>query len=60
MCHAVTCKVCGKTTWSGCGQHINQVRRSVPASNWCNGRHTQAEIDASKSNASFFQRLFGR
>ena len=29
MCRAVKCKTCGKTTWSGCGQH---VARSRPAS----------------------------
>jgi hypothetical protein len=46
MCHAITCRVCGKTTWEGCGQHIEQVRRSVPAGQWCNGRHSAAEIAA--------------
>ena len=30
MCYAVTCKKCGKTTWSGCGQHVDQVMRGVP------------------------------
>lgn len=39
MCRAVTCNVCGKTTWAGCGQHIDSVRRSVPASQWCDGQH---------------------
>ena len=31
MCRAATCKVCGKTTWAGCGQHIAEVKRTVPA-----------------------------
>nr|WP_081503490.1 hypothetical protein [Salinibacterium sp. PAMC 21357] len=61
MCRAVTCRVCGKTTWAGCGDHIQSIKRSVPASNWCNGKHTQSEIDAAKSNkGGFFARLFGR
>lgn len=61
MCHAVTCTVCHKTTWSGCGQHVQAVRRTVPASQWCNGRHTQAEIDAAKAErGGFFSRLFKR
>ena len=29
MCYAVTCKQCGKTTWSGCGQHIDSVKRAI-------------------------------
>ncbi|MDI9628527.1 MAG: hypothetical protein QM286_08285 [Acidobacteriota bacterium] len=61
MCSAVTCRVCGKTTWSGCGQHISAVKRTVPASKWCDGKHSQAEIDAAKANrGGFFSSLFGR
>jgi hypothetical protein len=37
MCHAVTCTHCGKTTWSGCGRHIDAVKRTVPANRWCDG-----------------------
>ena len=29
MCRAVTCKQCGKTTWAGCGQHIDAVKRDL-------------------------------
>lgn len=61
MCRAVTCRVCDKTTWAGCGQHIQDVRRTVPASDWCRGSHTQAQIDdARASRGGFFSRLFGR
>lgn len=61
MCRPVTCKVCGKTTWAGCGQHVQMVKQSVPASNWCNGKHTPAEIERAKANQpGFFARLFGR
>ena len=42
MCRAVTCRVCGKTTWAGCGSHVDAVRRSVPAGQWCGG-HPEAE-----------------
>lgn len=41
MCHAKTCRTCGKTTWAGCGQHVNQVKASVPADHWCPG-HPQS------------------
>ncbi|WP_169515889.1 hypothetical protein [Granulicoccus phenolivorans] len=37
MCRPVTCKQCGKTTWAGCGQHIDQVKATVPAGQWCPG-----------------------
>jgi hypothetical protein len=37
------------------------VEMSVPASEWCDGRHTRAQIDAAKAErGGFFSRLFGR
>lgn len=53
MCSAVTCRKCGKTTWSGCGQHVDQVMRGVPVSQRCAGH------EGEKSDG-FFARLFGR
>ena len=58
MCYPANCKVCGKTTWSGCGQHVDSVRRQVPAAQWCNG-HTDAEKKAA-SGGGIFGRLFAR
>jgi hypothetical protein len=37
MCYAVKCRVCGKTTWAGCGAHVDQVRAMVPDDMWCPG-----------------------
>ncbi|ASR55752.1 hypothetical protein ACT17Q_01485 [Cellulomonas sp. CW35] len=54
MCYPATCKTCGKTTWKGCGQHVADVKRSVPASQWCPG-HPDAP-----SSGGFLARLFGR
>jgi hypothetical protein len=42
MCRAVRCRVCDKTTWSGCGAHVAAVKRSVSADQWCTG-HAHAE-----------------
>lgn len=56
MCRAVTCKTCGKTTWAGCGQHVEQVRRGVPAAQWCDG-HAAAPGEQS---GGFFAKIFGR
>lgn len=49
MCRAVACRKCGKTTWAGCGMHVDVVRRSVPASQWCGG-HAGREVTAARWN----------
>lgn len=54
MCQAVTCRQCGKTTWSGCGQHVDQVMRAVPRGERCEGH------PARRPATSLFARLFGR
>lgn len=54
MCRAVTCKVCQKTTWAGCGQHVAQVQAGVPAAQWCGG-HAKSE-----GGGGLLSRLFGR
>jgi len=59
MCRPVTCTVCGKTTWAGCGQHIAQVKALVPPDQWCDGNHTPEQIAAAK-NKGFLPRLFSR
>lgn len=53
MCSAVTCRVCGKTTWAGCGQHVDQVMRNVPRDQRCPGH-----ADAPKTG--FFSSFFSR
>lgn len=64
MCRPTTCKTCGKTTWAGCGQHVADVRATVPSNQWCNGQHTPAEKAAAKADQAhgggFLARLFGR
>lgn len=37
MCSAITCRVCGKTTWTGCGSHVDAVRATVRPEDWCDG-----------------------
>ncbi|HET7280500.1 MAG TPA: hypothetical protein VFJ22_20690 [Dermatophilaceae bacterium] len=56
MCRPATCKTCGKTTWAGCGQHVDQVMRGVPTTARCQGH----EKDVNASGGSLFGRLFGR
>lgn len=56
MCHPTPCKKCGKTTWSGCGEHVADVKRLVPADQWCPG-HT---ADPEDPNGSWLGRILGR
>ncbi len=56
MCRAATCKTCGKTTWAGCGQHVDQVMAGVAHADRCLG-HPQ---DQGSSAGSFLTRLLGR
>jgi len=35
MCRQVMCRTCGLATWSGCGQHVDQVMAGVPKSERC-------------------------
>lgn len=62
MCRAARCKTCGKTTWAGCGQHVASVKATVPAGQWCDGRHSDAEVDAARAQKpqGFLARLFNR
>jgi hypothetical protein len=58
MCSPTRCRVCAKTTWSGCGHHIAQVKARVPAGHWCDG-HSQSEQPVIKSSSGLFK-IFGR
>jgi hypothetical protein len=55
MCRQVTCSKCGKLTWAGCGQHVDQVMRGVPASQRCQGHESE-----SSALGTFFSRILGR
>lgn len=60
MCRAVNCRICRKTTWAGCGQHIAAVKTTVPAGQWCNGNHSPAQIQAAKTGRKgLLARIFG-
>ena len=53
MCRQVKCRQCSKTTWAGCGQHVDSVMRGVPARDRCQGHENEQKT-------GFFSRLFGR
>lgn len=35
MCRRVTCAVCEKATWEGCGEHIEQALAGVSEAERC-------------------------
>ncbi len=47
MCYPVQCSKCNKTSWAGCGEHVEAVMRNVSASDRCICQHNPA----SKSKA---------
>ena len=49
MCQRVQCAECGKASWVGCGQHVDQVMKGVPPDQQC----------SCPRPASFLSRLFG-
>ena len=53
MCRAVTCRTCGKTTWAGCGLHVDSVMGRVPSDERCEGHDDEA-------GAGLLARLLGR
>lgn len=56
MCRQVKCRQCSKTTWAGCGSHVNQVMAGVPSSQRC----SCSAATSSDSQGGFFGKLFGR
>lgn len=57
MCRPAICPTCGKTTWQGCGRHIEQVKAQVPADQWCPGHQKEQKTQRNPSRG-FFSRLF--
>lgn len=37
MCYRITCDVCGKETWDGCGAHVEEAMYGVPDEDRCQG-----------------------
>lgn len=52
MCRRVTCGRCGKATYAGCGQHVEEVLADVPA-----GQRCRCEPE---ERGGALRRLFGR
>ncbi|HET9518713.1 MAG TPA: hypothetical protein VFO77_13415 [Actinoplanes sp.] len=55
MCREAVCRKCGKTTWAGCGQHVDEVMRGVPKAQRCTGHEGEGA-----PAGNLLSRLFGR
>jgi hypothetical protein len=55
MCQRATCRTCGKATFSGCGQHVEQVLAGVPKGQRCSCPPQQR-----KTGGGWLARLLGR
>lgn len=59
MCRPVNCRNCSKTTWAGCGAHVDQVMRDVPESKQCTCR-SDGNAGRGERSTSLMGRLLGR
>lgn len=57
MCSRVNCRKCGKVTYSGCGQHLDQVFAGVPKDKRCDCGSKPA---ATSDKPSLLGKIFGR
>ncbi len=57
MCYPVACPTCGKTTWAGCGRHIDSVMKNVPQPQQCTCSTESPDL---ATRSGFFRSLFRR
>jgi hypothetical protein len=57
MCSRITCNQCGKATWTGCGQHIDQALAGVAKDQRCTCDEGAGSADTHKS---LFSSIFSR
>jgi hypothetical protein len=43
MCRRISCDSCGKPTFKGCGDHVEQVLAGIPLDDRCRCREAKAE-----------------
>ncbi|WP_354637914.1 hypothetical protein [Kitasatospora camelliae] len=54
MCRRTTCRTCGKYTYAGCGQHVDQVLAGIPKADRCSCPAS------TRTGGSWLSRLLGR
>lgn len=51
MCSEVTCRQCGRPSWKGCGQHVDQVLGHVALEERC-----QCKVQGTTKKLGWFSR----
>ncbi|CAN1156706.1 hypothetical protein LINPERPRIM_LOCUS20364 [Linum perenne] len=51
MCYKVKCSSCGKTSWGGCGRHVQSVYKQVPQAQRCICKDWPGVIDGNNPTA---------
>ena len=51
MCFKIKCKKCGKFTWAGCGEHIEQVLKDIPEEERCHCPREEENKNEEKQNS---------
>ena len=57
MCRRTQCSTCGRPTYAGCGNHVEQVLADVPTQDRC---RCSADQGAARSNFRRWPRLLRR
>ncbi|KAJ1912291.1 hypothetical protein IWQ60_009729 [Tieghemiomyces parasiticus] len=52
MCMRVTCPVCQKPTYKGCGKHIEQVLGDVPEADRCHCSREEKQKQSTQTDPS--------
>jgi hypothetical protein len=53
MCHSVKCEKCQKTSWSGCGNHLESIFLNIPINKRCFCGYTEEEYLEESKNPKF-------
>ena len=54
MCRAVRCRTCGKATWAGCGDHVEEALAGIAVDDRCPGHSSD------NTTNGFLARVLGR
>ncbi len=60
MCSKVTCATCGKPTWRGCGQHIEEALAGVAPADRCQCAPADTPSVATVKSKGILARFLGR
>lgn len=63
MCRRIECEKCGRPSFTGCGAHVEQVLRDVPADERCKCREDKAREQAAAEPGGkrpWIRALFGK